>query len=129
MTCNDTDVAEILRQLKREVREQYREGQRAAPLSRMAAMEEVHAASWVNPHHSIAWPHWPGGLWPKIVALAQKVIRRLLRWYINPLVAEQNRFNAAVTTALDALAQENTQLRAELKVVAENRIDNSGGVV
>ena len=114
MADNDIDVAEILRQLKSEVREQYLEEQYEVSLSRAAAMERVHATSWVNPHQPIAWPHWPDGVWPKVVALVQKVVRRLLCWYINPIVEEQNRFNAAVTTALDALAQETAQLRAEL---------------
>ena len=116
MTDNYYDnVAEILRRLKQEVREQDRERKLAVALSRVAALEEVHATSWVNPHRPIAWPHWPKGLWPKVVALVQKAIRRSLRWYINPIVEEQNRFNAAVATALDVLGQENAQLRAELR--------------
>lgn len=114
MTDDYADVAEILRRLKQEVREQYREGRVAVSLSRVAALEQVHATSWVDPHRPIAWPHWPKGIWPKLVALAQKVTRRLLRWYITPIVEGQNRFNAAVTAALDVLAQENAQLRAEL---------------
>ena len=106
MADNDIDVAEVLRQLKKEVREQYLEQQYEVSVSRAAALEQVHAASWVNPHLPIAWPHWPDGVWPKAVALLQKVVRRLLSWYIKPIVEEQNRFNAAVTTALDALARE-----------------------
>jgi hypothetical protein len=60
----------------------------------------------VNPHLPIAWPTWPKGLRPKIVALLQKVVRRLLRWYINPIVEQQNHFNAATVQAVDALLQE-----------------------
>lgn len=114
MADKDIDTAQILQQLKREVREQYLEMQHEVPLSRVAALEEVHATRWVNPHQPIAWPEWPSGLWPKVVALLQKGVRRLLRWYINPIVEQQNRFNAAVTTALETLARENAQMRAEL---------------
>ena len=114
MVNSDVDVAEILRQLKQEVREQYQEGRLAVSLSRTAALKEVHGTKWVNPHQPIAWPHWPKGLWPKVVALIQKLIRRSLRWYITPIVEEQNRFNAAVAAAMDVLARENAQLRAEL---------------
>lgn len=127
MTDNIMDSAEILRQLKQEVREQYREQYReewfSVPLSRMTALEEVHSASWVNPHQPIAWPHWPKGLWPKVVAVVQKVIRRLLQWYITPIVEEQNRFNAAVATTLDVLAQENARLRTELHALTASQSD------
>jgi len=42
----------------------------------------------------------PRGLIPKLVAYAKKITRRLLRWYINPLVDQQNAYNAAVTDVL-----------------------------
>lgn len=115
MTVDDIDVAKILGQLKQEIRERHREEQIHVALARTTVLEEARAKSWVNPHWPIAWPHWPKGLTPKIVALVQKLIRRLLRWYINPIVDEQNRFNAAVIAALETLAYENAQLRAELR--------------
>ena len=115
MASNDIDVADILRQIKQEVREQHRERQFSVSLSRVSALEEVHATCWVNPHRPIAWPHWPKGLWPKLAALVQKLIRRSLSWYITPIVEGQNCFNAAVVAALDVLAQENALLRAELQ--------------
>ena len=34
------------------------------------------------------------------VAYAQKATRVLLRWYINPIVEQQNRFNAATARAI-----------------------------
>lgn len=123
----DVDVAQILEQIKREVREQYLEEQREVPLSRAAALEEVQATSWVNPHQPIGWPHLPKGVGPKLVALLQKAVRRLLRWYINPIVEDQNRFNAAVARAIDALAQENKQLWAEFSLHAADQRDAPGG--
>ena len=86
-----------------------------------AALQRVEAARDVNPHLPIAWPTWPPGVWPKLVAVAQKVTRRLLAWYINPIVAQQNGFNHATADtvealhdALDALAAENARLHARL---------------
>jgi hypothetical protein len=73
--------------------------------TRRSALKRVHATARVNPHLPIAWPAWPKGLWPKLVALTQKVIRRLLGWYINPIVEQQNRFNSAVVQALDEMQQ------------------------
>lgn len=60
----------------------------------------------VEAHWPIAWPEWPPGLWPKIVAAGQKIVRRLLRWYINPIVDQQNAINATYLQALEALAEE-----------------------
>lgn len=65
------------------------------------AFDALQRAARVNPHLPIAWPYWPPGLWPKIVAALQKVTRRLLAWYINPIVEQQNQFNHLVLRALE----------------------------
>lgn len=112
-------AAEVLQQLKQEI-ERQRESAAPDIAGRgrnspwPAALERVHTLARINPHQPIAWPTWPPGLWPKLVAAAQKVTRRLLRWYINPMVEQQNRFNAAVAQSLDFLWQEIALLRAEL---------------
>jgi hypothetical protein len=69
----------------------------------LAQMDKVWKAAAVNSHLPIAWPNWPKGLLPKAMALAQKVTRRLLRWYVDPIVQQQNEFNAAVAETLDRL--------------------------
>ena len=68
----------------------------------------------VEPHQTIAWPHWPPGVWPKVVALYRKVVRRLLSWYINPIVEQQNEVNAALLYTAETLAQEVASLREQL---------------
>lgn len=65
----------------------------------------------VEPHQPIAWPDWPPGVWPKAKAALQKLTRRLLRWYIDPIVEQQNTLNAAYLHALETLAQEVASLR------------------
>jgi hypothetical protein len=120
---NPDEIAVILRQLKNEVRSRHTRDRMDHSTAVAAALAQVEATSWVNPHQPIAWPHWPKGVWPKMVALAQKVIRRLMRWYINPIVEEQNQFNAAVAAALIVLAEENTRLRADLRALATNTPD------
>jgi hypothetical protein len=120
MLYNPDEVAVILKQLKREVRNRRLQNEMDQSVTIATALAQVQLASQVNPHQPIAWPHWPKGLWPKVVALIQKVSRRLLRWYINPIVEEQNHFNAAVTVALDVLVQENARLRAELRMLTAN---------
>jgi hypothetical protein len=112
-------AAEVLQELKQEIQ---RQRDSAAPditdkgqtISWPAALERVHALARINPHQPVAWPTWPPGLWPKLVAAAQKVTRRLLRWYIDPMVEQQNRYNAAVAQSLDLLWLDIARLRAEL---------------
>jgi hypothetical protein len=125
MTYNPGEVAAILQRLKNEVRNQRLQDELGRSATVAAALEEVKLTRWVNPHQPIAWPHWPEGVWPKVVALVQKVMRRMLRWYINPIVEEQNRFNQAVAEALDALAEENAQLRTELQLRSGDRFNAS----
>jgi len=68
----------------------------------------------VEPHQPIAWPHWPPGVWPKVVALYRKIVRRLLSWYITPIVEQQNEVNAALLYTAETLAQEVASLREQL---------------
>ena len=124
------EVAEVLRQLKGEIEERHRAGETAETagwrLSRpatLATMDRVHVLANVNAHVPIAWPSWPRGVVPKAAALAQKVTRRLLRWYINPMVQQQNQFNAAVAQALETLWQEVAWLQEQAARAQENSRD------
>ena len=122
LTTSIEQVAEVLQQLKQKVRERRHElgaagpflDERTAALNQPALLERVHSTMRVNPHLPIAWPTWPKGLWPKIVALTQKMARRLLQWYINPIVEQQNRHNAAVAQVLDTLWWEVVRLRVQV---------------
>jgi hypothetical protein len=82
MADRDVDVASVLLAIKQEIREQVREEALAVTISRAAAMEQVRAASWINPRRPIAWPRWPKGFFARLTALAQKLVRRALSWYI-----------------------------------------------
>ena len=76
----------------------------------------------VNSHLPIAWPDWPSGIWPKVRAALQKLTRRLLCWYINPIIDQQNQIDAGVLQALNTMfllhrerASEEEALRAEIE--------------
>ena len=119
MTENE-ELAEIVQDLKNEISyHSYDRGGRASDLESKGGclqaldLSRVLATARVNPHLPIAWPSWPPGLWPKLVALMQKIVRRLLRWYIDPIVEQQNQFNAAVAQALQVLWQETSQFQAQ----------------
>ena len=70
------------------------------PQEPVEPLAEVRRHQWVNSHLPIGWPTMPKRIVPRIIAIAQKVVRRLLRWYINPLIDQQNRYNAAVSQFL-----------------------------
>lgn len=49
------------------------------------------------------------------VRLAKRIVRRGLRWYVKPIIDQQNRFNHAVLDLAERLRLQNEQLRNELE--------------
>ena len=61
--------------------------------------------------------HWPlpaTTLPQRAIALVNKLVRRYLRWYINPIVEQQNAANATTTVALLALIRLDAERRAQV---------------
>src|SRR5690348_16326143 len=99
------DVASILEGLSAEVRaRRLAQGQaEEGPLERdlRRSLDELEL-------HRVVSAHWPllGKTVPqRVVALINKLVRRYLRWYINPIVEQQNAYNDAVARALRLLAE------------------------
>src|SRR4029077_18738429 len=115
------EAASILQRLERNARARRSRDELGHGEHLLNAFEQMRLTSWVNSHQPIAWPHWPKGVWAKAGALAQKVTRRLLAWYVAPIVEEQNQFNAAVERAFRALMDENTRLRTDLQALADDQ--------
>lgn len=66
------------------------------------------ADSWhISAHLPITWETPIIG---RAVALAKRVVRLLLRWYINPIVDQQNDFNGAVVRAVVQMAAQQDEL-------------------
>jgi len=95
-------VEEVLDDLMAEVR-YFRPELGDATGRQSDALIKVQEYRWVNSHLPIGWPVMPKRLVPKMVAYAKKITRRLLRWYINPIIDQQNDMNAAVAEALEEL--------------------------
>jgi len=74
-------------------------------------LEDVQRLATVSAHWGIA-SDLP--LVGRLVVLFRRVIRILLRWYINPIVEQQNAFNDAVVRALYELESENQKLREQI---------------
>lgn len=113
------DVATIIEQLRQEVR-QRREGQLENGVHHLEnsfdevelarSLEEVRAGQGVSAHWPIVWKTPLQAFF----AFIQRLTRRFLRWYINPIVEQQNAFNAATERTLNLLVAANARLREEI---------------
>lgn len=99
MTVNGkVEVAEELEQLRQAVKAR-REKLHGSELAELRALVRQVNERWnVSAHLPITWGGPP--LVGRGLAYAKRVTRLLLRWYINPIVEQQNNYNAAVTRAL-----------------------------
>jgi hypothetical protein len=79
------------------------------------ALARVGRYQHVQSHLPIGWPTMPDGVLPKVSIYVKKVTRRLLRWYINPIVDQQNLFNEAV---VDMLAELTTEIEELMEATA-----------
>jgi hypothetical protein len=113
-TPSETDLAALFEQLKAEVR---RSG--AAPGEpgggadeRSAARAEAERLWPVSADRSLRLrPGVRGG----VGTPAKAVLRKLMRWYVEPVAYDQRSFNAAALRLIDDLEARVTALEAELK--------------
>ena len=100
------DVAAVLAEIRAGVRQRRASLAPDAPfepalsdvdLRRLLA--EVEATRVVSVH----WPLQGQTFFQKIIATVNKVVRRYLRWYINPIAEQQNNANDAVVRTLHGL--------------------------
>ncbi|HEX2913681.1 MAG TPA: hypothetical protein VH186_22950 [Chloroflexia bacterium] len=98
MTNTDIDVARELEQIRNEVKAR-REKLHGSELSELRSLIRQVNERWnVSAHLPITWGGPP--LLGRALSYVKRVTRLLLRWYINPIVEQQNNYNAAVTRAL-----------------------------
>jgi len=85
ISTEDQETRDILADLQAEIR-RHRSTLGVASQPEMDQLGNVRSHQIVNSHLPMGWPVMPKGLTPKIIGYAQKISRRLLRWYIKPLV-------------------------------------------
>lgn len=126
------DVATILATLRAEVKAQRATQSDAAADDALTrdlrrAAEELEYTRVVSAH----WPLEGRTLYEQGWAFVNKVVRRYLRWYINPIVEQQNAYNDASARAIRLLIEANAELRAEVAALRtaldETRRDESKG--
>src|SRR5687768_18594584 len=111
---SEVDVEELFRALREEVR---RSGADPGAFGgdegdRRAARAEAERLWPVSADRSLRLrPGIRGGIGTPVKA----VLRKLMRWYVEPLAYDQRSFNAAVLRLIDDLDTRIAQLEAELK--------------
>lgn len=114
------DVEELFRALREEVR---RSGADPGAIDgdegdRRAARAEAERLWPVSADRSLRLrPGVRGGIGTPVKA----VLRKLMRWYVEPLAYDQRSFNAASLRLIDDLQQQVDSLRAELEALRVER--------
>jgi hypothetical protein len=109
----DVDVAALFEQLKQEVRRSgAAPGEAVGDDDRHAARGEAERLWPVSADRSLRLrPGVRGG----VSTPAKAVLRKLMRWYVEPVAYDQRSFNAAALRLIDDLEERVARLEAELK--------------
>ena len=109
----ETDLAALFEQLKQEVRRSgAAPGESGSAAERSAARAEAERLWPVSADRNLRLrPGVRGGLGTP----AKAVLRKLMRWYVEPVAYDQRSFNAAALRLIDDLEARVAQLEAELK--------------
>ena len=109
----EPDLTALFEQLKQEVRRSgVAPGEAGGADDRSAARAEAERLWPVSADRNLRLrPGVRGGL----ATPAKAVLRKLMRWYVEPLAYDQRSFNAAALRLIDDLEARVAQLEAELK--------------
>jgi hypothetical protein len=115
------DVDALFERLKEEVRRcgsDPRAGAAGAESERRAARDEAERLWPVSADRALRLrPGVRGGVGTPVKA----VLRKLMRWYVEPLAYDQRSFNAAALRLIDDLQQQVDQLQAEVEALRAER--------
>ena len=109
------EIEATLAAIKQRVRERQGlvpDGPDEPPGDARSALTEAMDAAHISAHTPILWDIPVVG---RGIALTKRTVRLLLRWYINPIVDQQNDFNAAIVRALAELSAEVEKLKYEVR--------------
>jgi hypothetical protein len=120
-TGTSVDVDALFERLKEEVRRCGSDpgaGAAGGESERRAARDEAERLWPVSADRALRLrPGVRGGVGTPVKA----VLRKLMRWYVEPLAYDQRSFNAAALRLIDDLQQQVDQLRAEVDALRAER--------
>ena len=108
-TVASDDLAATLEAVRVAVRKQsgYRSAAEVPPASASSPVAEAAELAAVSAHLPVTWDTPVIG---RAIAMSKRAMRLALRWYINPIIEQQNAFNDAVVRALVTLEARQEQL-------------------
>lgn len=111
MSERNSTVADQARRLREAILERHGYGSEhgTADTEATRAIDDAGRLATVTAHWGIVSQVPVAG---RFIVFAKRAIRIATRWYINPIVDQQNAFNDAVLRALNDLQAENDRLRA-----------------
>ena len=111
--AEDVDVAALFQRLKEEVRGAGRaRGNGLGPVQRLKRVRGQAERSWaVSAERAL---QVKPGLRGKVARPVKQVLRRLMRWYVEPLAVEQRTFNDAALKLIDGLSERADGLAARV---------------
>ncbi len=122
------NVAHILATLRAEVQAQ-RATYAADAVADDARVRDLRRAAEELEYTRVVSAHWPiegRTVLEQGWAFVNKVVRRYLRWYINPIVEQQNAYNDASARTIRLLIEANSELRAEVATL-RTALQEAGG--
>ncbi len=117
---SSVDVDELFQRLREEVRRSGSDPGGAAPSEgeRQAARAEAERLWPVSADRSLRLrPGMRGGVGTPV----KGVLRKLMRWYVEPLAYDQRSFNAAALRLIDDLQRQVEQLEIEVEALRNGR--------
>lgn len=117
--AEEVDVAALFASLREEVRRSGADpGGAADPADRRAVREEAERLWPVSADRGLRLrPGVRGGLATPVKA----VLRKMMRWYVEPLAYDQRSFNAAALRLIDDLSVQVDRLQAEVEALRAER--------
>ena len=124
------DTASILSELREQVKERrarftYTDADDPHALNLDALRKSADAVNdtwFVSAHLPVTWDLPVVG---RMGAYTKRLVRILLRWYINPIVEQQNRFNSSVARAIVEITAYQERMTREWQLL-EERVERLG---
>jgi hypothetical protein len=115
-----TDVATALEAIRAAVRRNagYAAASDVPPAAASTAVTELSDLAIISAHLPVTWSTPVVG---RLVALSKRATRLMLRWYVNPIVEQQNTFNEALVRTIATLEERLREIERELRASGRER--------